>query len=176
MAGLSDSSDASESSADSSESAGLKLTPQNITLKVKETYQLKTEADDDLNWESTDVSIATVSDTGLVEGLQEGVTVIRVKSAGSNAEAQCVVTVTAQGSEEDAVAAIASQEDSGRWWENMPLPLEAALMIGGGVLLVLLFVVIRLVRRRSKKQNEEIDQMLKEHMDRYSHGDDDSNP
>ncbi|MCR5268142.1 MAG: Ig-like domain-containing protein [Lachnospiraceae bacterium] len=78
----------------------LTLTPTKCIVEVKGNYQLAvtvepTTADKAATWSSSDVTVATVSDGGLVTGVKQGTAVITaVAKDGSGKKATCEVTVT----------------------------------------------------------------------------------
>ena len=76
------------------------LDESDLTLNARETYQLyasvypDSAADSRLEWSSSDTSVATVDENGLVTALKKGTAVITVAAAdGSGVKSQCTVTV-----------------------------------------------------------------------------------
>lgn len=78
---------------------GVKLSEHKATLKVGGSEQLVAEVlpanagDKTVIWESSDPSVATVSDEGLVTALASGLTEVSVSTAGREFSETCVVTV-----------------------------------------------------------------------------------
>lgn len=81
------------------EYATVSLSDSNITVSVDKNYSLKaeilplSEAEELLIWESSDDSVAIVSDTGEVTGLQEGTATITATVEKTGEIAKCLVTV-----------------------------------------------------------------------------------
>lgn len=69
----------------------LKLNESEVSITVSETFQLS--ANVSVTWTSSDYSVASVSTTGLVQGIKEGVATITASSV-DNQKATCKVTVT----------------------------------------------------------------------------------
>lgn len=69
----------------------LKLNQTEVSISVSETFQLS--ANVSVTWTSSDYSVASVSTTGLVQGIKEGVATITASSV-DNQKATCKVTVT----------------------------------------------------------------------------------
>ncbi|MDC7126205.1 MAG: Ig-like domain-containing protein [Spirochaetales bacterium] len=80
--------------------SGVTLNTSSVTLNVDETYQLTADvspsnaANQNVSWKSSDTSIATVSDTGLVTALYSGDVVISVITEENEYAAGCRVTVS----------------------------------------------------------------------------------
>jgi len=78
---------------------GISLQPASKTIKKQETFQLTATIEPgnatntSINWESTDISIATVSGEGLVEGLEEGTVTITATTQEGGFSAQSEITV-----------------------------------------------------------------------------------
>lgn len=81
-------------------SEGIVLSLKELSLPVGESRQLQVDILDpdvvvsDLVWESTDPSIASVSEAGVVTAVGEGSAQITVKTADARYTASCAVTVT----------------------------------------------------------------------------------
>ena len=69
----------------------LKLNKSEVSIAVSDTIQLS--ANVSVTWTSSDYSVASVSNTGLVQGIKEGVATITASSV-DNQKATCKVTVT----------------------------------------------------------------------------------
>ena len=69
----------------------LRLNQSEVSISVSETFQLS--ANISVTWASSDYSVASVSSTGLVQGVKEGVATITASSV-DNQKATCKVTVT----------------------------------------------------------------------------------
>ena len=87
-----------------SEVSKIAFEEDNITIEVGETVKLepriypKSARDANLEWESSDKDVATVSDSGKVKGISEGITIISVE-AENGESAICHVTVVAASSD-----------------------------------------------------------------------------
>lgn len=83
----------------------LSITPNTLEVKAGETYQLKAEINPAispiLEWSSSDNTIATVSDDGMVTALKSGEVTIQVVSSDGKSKAECSVTVTGTIAQED---------------------------------------------------------------------------
>lgn len=77
----------------------LKLNESEVSITVSETFQLS--ANVSVTWTSSDYSVASVSTTGLVQGIKEGVATITASSV-DNQKATCKVTVTSDSGGGDA--------------------------------------------------------------------------
>ena len=79
--------------------AELRLNLEEVVLGVEETVELSVEilptnaANKAVEWSSSDESVATVSDSGLVTALSAGSATITVRSKDGNSEATCSITV-----------------------------------------------------------------------------------
>ena len=73
----------------------LTLNESEISVAVAATFQLT--ANMEVTWSSSNAAIATVSETGLVQGIAEGEATITAKAVKSNELAVCKVTVTKGG-------------------------------------------------------------------------------
>ena len=79
---------------------GLAITPEEVTLKPNETFQLKAvitpkEAEGaTLEWKSLGTSFAIVSDNGLVKALKEGEVRIRVSTPDKKVSATCNIIIS----------------------------------------------------------------------------------
>ena len=85
---------------------GIALDKTNEELKIGDTIQLNAtylpsnEVASDVSWQSSNDSIATVSDTGLVTAIAEGSANITVTSVDGSLSATCVITVKPNSSGE----------------------------------------------------------------------------
>ncbi|MDE6370404.1 MAG: leucine-rich repeat protein, partial [Duncaniella sp.] len=79
--------------------AEIRLDVTDVTLMPDETIQIKAEilpanaTDQSVVWSSSDTSIATVSESGLITAVANGTATISAKSVDGNTEATCTVTV-----------------------------------------------------------------------------------
>lgn len=84
--------------------AEIRLDVTDVTLMPYETIQLKAEilpanaTNKSVIWSSSDVSIATVSDSGLITAVADGTATISAKSVDGKTEATCTVTVESHNS------------------------------------------------------------------------------
>lgn len=96
-------------SSSQSEVATLTVSPKNAKVYLNDesaTVQLTatlTNSSEKLNWSSSDTSVATVSDNGLVTGLKLGSATITVKTESGNLSATSTVTVKQDRSQEDTI-------------------------------------------------------------------------
>ncbi|WP_407272146.1 family 43 glycosylhydrolase [Radiobacillus sp. PE A8.2] len=74
---------------------GVEIEPEELSLEVSDTKQLENSGPTkQVNWVSSNPSIATVSDTGLIEGIKAGRTKIIVEAQNGNFRDEVLVTIT----------------------------------------------------------------------------------
>lgn len=77
----------------------LRLNPEDVILSIEETVQLSVEilptnaTNKEVEWSSSDESVATVSETGFVIALSLGTASITVRNKDGNSETVCYLTV-----------------------------------------------------------------------------------
>lgn len=71
--------------------------PAGTTLQLTADVQPSNATDKSVTWSSSDTSVATVSQSGLITGVAPGTATVTVRTTDNNRTATCVVTVTSQG-------------------------------------------------------------------------------
>ena len=86
---------------------GIKLNKNTLQMEVEDKSNLEATINPDnatdktVTWKSSDPSIASVSDTGIITALKEGTVTITVTTADGNYTAECKVTVIAKKNTDD---------------------------------------------------------------------------